>query len=162
MILLHCTLQQLSCYTLGATVRTVRGEKCRKLPTCLEPKKDESRGVGSSLINLRSGAEPDVNCQLPKRKVLSPLKISKNQSDFMKTLFLPKYQQNFFEGFLPWPLKWGQIKKLIGAFYFDSLTLLFWFDLFLKVTFFQKVWFIFQISGSPKKNIPKTYPELEV
>ena len=63
------TLQLLSCYTLGATVRTVRGEKCRKLPTCLEPTKDESRGVGSSLINLRSGAEPDVNCQLPKRKV---------------------------------------------------------------------------------------------
>ena len=90
----NCTLQL---YTLGATVRTVRGEKCRKLPTCLEPKKDESRSVGASLINLRSGAEPDVNCQLPKRKVNtfgkyipSPPKFSKNRNDFMKTSFLPK------------------------------------------------------------------------
>ena len=69
LVLFHCTLQLFSCYTLGATVRTVRGEKCRKLPTCLEPTKDESRGVGASLINLRSGAEPDINCKLPKRKV---------------------------------------------------------------------------------------------
>ena len=31
----------------------------------------------------------------------------------------------------------------------------------LKVAFFQKVWFVFQISKSPK-NIPKHYPELEI
>ena len=30
---------------------------------------------------------------------------------------------------------------------------------FLKVAFFQKVWFVFQIS---KKNIPNYYPELEI
>ena len=32
----------------------------------------------------------------------------------------------------------------------------------LKVAFFQKVRFIFQISQSPKKVIPKDYPELEI
>ena len=32
----------------------------------------------------------------------------------------------------------------------------------LKVAFFQKVRFVFQISKSPKKNIPKRYPELEI
>jgi hypothetical protein len=31
----------------------------------------------------------------------------------------------------------------------------------LKVAFFQKVRFVFQISKSPEKNIPKNYPELE-
>ena len=67
--LCFCILQLLSCYALGATVKTVRGEKCRKLPTCLEPKEYEPCGVGSSLIKLRSGAEPDVNCKFPKRKV---------------------------------------------------------------------------------------------
>ena len=34
--------------------------------------------------------------------------------------------------------------------------------LFLKVAFFQKVWFVFWISQSPKKYIPKNYPELEI
>ena len=33
---------------------------------------------------------------------------------------------------------------------------------FLKVFFFQKVKFVFQISQSPKKIIPKNYPELEI
>ena len=32
----------------------------------------------------------------------------------------------------------------------------------LKVPFFQKVRFFFQISQSPKKVIPKNYPELEI
>ena len=32
----------------------------------------------------------------------------------------------------------------------------------LKVAFFQKVKLIFQISKSPKKNIPKDYPEFEI
>ena len=32
----------------------------------------------------------------------------------------------------------------------------------LKVAFFQKVRFVFQISQSPKKIIPKNYPELEI
>ena len=32
----------------------------------------------------------------------------------------------------------------------------------LKVGFFQKVRFVFQISKSPNKNIPKNYPELEI
>ena len=32
----------------------------------------------------------------------------------------------------------------------------------LKVAFFQKVRFVFQISKSLKKNIPKNYPELEI
>ena len=32
----------------------------------------------------------------------------------------------------------------------------------LKVAFFQKVRFLFQISKSPEKNIPKNYPELEI
>ena len=33
----------------------------------------------------------------------------------------------------------------------------------LKVAFFQKVWFVFQISKSQKKNnIPNHYPELEI
>ena len=32
----------------------------------------------------------------------------------------------------------------------------------LKVAFSQKVRFIFQISKSPKKNIPKNYPDLEI
>ena len=31
-----------------------------------------------------------------------------------------------------------------------------------KGGFFQKVQFVFQISKSPKKNIPKNYPELEI
>ena len=35
-------------------------------------------------------------------------------------------------------------------------------DLLLKVAFFQKVRFVFQISKSQKKNIPKNYPELEI
>ena len=36
-------------------------------------------------------------------------------------------------------------------------------DLFLlKVTFFQKARFVFQISQSPKKIIPKKYPELNL
>ena len=33
---------------------------------------------------------------------------------------------------------------------------------FLKGAFFQKVRFVFQISQSPKKIIPKNYPELEI
>ena len=32
----------------------------------------------------------------------------------------------------------------------------------VKVAFFQKVWFVFQISKSPEKYIPKNYPELEI
>ena len=32
----------------------------------------------------------------------------------------------------------------------------------LKVAFFQKVQFVFRISKSQKKNIPKNYPELEI
>ena len=32
----------------------------------------------------------------------------------------------------------------------------------LKVFFFQKVRFVFQISKSPKNIIPKNYPELEI
>ena len=32
----------------------------------------------------------------------------------------------------------------------------------LKVAFFQKVRFVFQISQSPKTIIPKNYPELEI
>jgi hypothetical protein len=32
----------------------------------------------------------------------------------------------------------------------------------LKVVFYQKVRFVFQISQSPKKIIPKNYPELEI
>ena len=32
----------------------------------------------------------------------------------------------------------------------------------VKVAFFQKVQYVFQISKSPKKNIPKNYPELEI
>ena len=32
----------------------------------------------------------------------------------------------------------------------------------LKVAFFQKVRCVFQISKSPKKYIPKNYPELEI
>ena len=32
----------------------------------------------------------------------------------------------------------------------------------VKVAFFQKVRFVFQISQSPKKIIPKNYPELEI
>ena len=32
----------------------------------------------------------------------------------------------------------------------------------LKVAFFQKLRFVFQISKSQKKNIPKNYPELEI
>ena len=32
----------------------------------------------------------------------------------------------------------------------------------LKVAFFQKVRGVFQISKSPKENIPKNYPELEI
>ena len=35
-------------------------------------------------------------------------------------------------------------------------------EVLLKVAFFQKVQFIFQIFQSPKKNIPKNYPELEI
>jgi hypothetical protein len=31
-----------------------------------------------------------------------------------------------------------------------------------KGAFFQKVRFVFRISKSPKKNIPKNYPELEI
>ena len=31
-----------------------------------------------------------------------------------------------------------------------------------KGGFFQKVRFFFQITQSPKKNIPKSYPELEI
>ena len=33
---------------------------------------------------------------------------------------------------------------------------------FDKVGFFQKVRYVFQISISPKKNLPKNYPELEI
>ena len=33
---------------------------------------------------------------------------------------------------------------------------------YLKVAFFQKVRFVFQISKSQKTNIPKNYPELEI
>ena len=32
----------------------------------------------------------------------------------------------------------------------------------LKVAFFQKVRFVFQISQSPKKIVPKNYPKLEI
>ena len=32
----------------------------------------------------------------------------------------------------------------------------------LKVAFFQKVRCVFQISKSPKKYVPKNYPELEI
>ena len=32
----------------------------------------------------------------------------------------------------------------------------------LKVAFIQKVGFVFYISKSPKQNIPKNYPELEI
>ena len=32
----------------------------------------------------------------------------------------------------------------------------------VKVAFFQKVRFVFQISQSPQKIIPKNYPELEI
>ena len=32
----------------------------------------------------------------------------------------------------------------------------------LKVAYFQKVWFVFQILTPPKKDIPKNYPELEI
>ena len=35
-------------------------------------------------------------------------------------------------------------------------------DCKLKVAFFQKVRCVFQISKSPKKNIPKNYPGLEI
>ena len=45
--------------------------------------------------------------------------------------------------------KWVAI-NFEGAFLFISL----------KVPFFQKVRFVFQISQSPKKIIPKIYPEL--
>jgi len=31
-----------------------------------------------------------------------------------------------------------------------------------KGAFFQEVWFVFQISKSPKKNIPINYPKLEI
>ena len=44
-----------------------------------------------------------------------------------------------FPGFLPFPRKWGHIQKIRGlyttiirGFYFDSLRLLFWFELFLE------------------------------
>ena len=36
------------------------------------------------------------------------------------------------------------------------------YHVFLKVAFFQKVRFVFQISKSQKENIPKSYPELEI
>ena len=35
-------------------------------------------------------------------------------------------------------------------------------SLWLKVALFQKVQSVFQISKSPKKNIPRNYPELEI
>ena len=35
-------------------------------------------------------------------------------------------------------------------------------EILIKVAFFQKVWFGFQISKSPKKYIPNYYPELEI
>ena len=49
-----------------------------------------------------------------------------------------KKTMKFFPAFLPLPLKRGQIKKIRALyttnwwFYFDYLTLLFWFDLFLE------------------------------
>ena len=41
------------------------------------------------------------------------------------------------------------------------LRIPFW-DLLVKVAFIQRVWFVFQISKSPKKYIPNYYPELEI
>ena len=37
-----------------------------------------------------------------------------------------------------------------------------WLGYFPKGGFFQRVRFVFQISQSPKRNIPKNYPELEI
>ena len=127
LILLHSTLQLLSCYTLGATVRTVRGEKCRKLPTCLEPKKDESRGVGSSLINLRSGAEPDINCQLPKRKVLSPLKSVKTEMTLWRHRFCQNTRKFFLKDFcLAFKMRSNQKTNLWCLFLVSYTTCLLW------------------------------------
>ena len=45
--------------------------------------------------------------------------------------------------------------------FFFVYKLLQFYETLLKVSFFQKVRFVFQISQSPKKIIPKNYPELE-
>ena len=43
-----------------------------------------------------------------------------------------------------------------------SVVQILWTTVSVKVPFFQKVRFVFQISQSPKNIIPKNYPELEI
>ena len=66
-----------------------------------------------------------------------PLKVNKNRNYFMKTPFGPKS---------------NVIIVRISALLLP----------YIKVAFFQKVRCVFQISKSPKKYIPKNYPELEI
>ena len=40
--------------SLGASVRTVGGVKCRKLPPCPDPNASDGGSGGSSILNLRS------------------------------------------------------------------------------------------------------------
>ena len=46
-----------------------------------------------------------------RKTLLWTLKVSKNRNDFMKTLFLPKYQRIFFKDFYPSLLEEVKLKK---------------------------------------------------
>ena len=75
----------------------------------------------------------------------------------------PEKPTKFFPGFLPSPLKRGQTKKkgqfipLIEGFYFDSLTLLFWFDLFseARAEILEKNLLVFWKTWRHQKDILK-------
>ena len=81
----------------------------------------------------------------------------------------PKKPTKFLQGFLPYPLKRGQIKKgcfipLTGWFYFDSLRLLFWFDLFLeaRAKILTKISSVFlEDSKTPKVHFKVNWPSAD-
>ena len=50
----------------------------------------------------------------------------------------------------------------LGQHFANPFGLETWFCCPLKVAFFQKVGYVFQIFKSQKKYIPKDYPELEI
>jgi hypothetical protein len=72
------------------------------------------------------------------------LKVSQFQNVLLVSSNLPKNQRIFFKDFCP--SLWKEVKS--GWFYFDSLTLLFWFNIFLearaeilkKLLVFWEIW----------------------
>ena len=56
----------------------------------------------------------------------------------------------------------GRLSMVSCQKFFDNKAVQYGDCPWLKVVFFQKVRFVFQISQSPKKLIPKNYPEFEI